>query len=431
MFTKETWTVFNIDSLETAFLDKLKSDGYKHMPLLAKSTALHTRGHSLGMAPFGSPRIGDVDELLFDNSQNPVLVDDILGSFCTRAWVYNEEDVTLADIHQTLNLLENDLWQNDPEAWKIADGVYAFWYIGFDWKDVNDTNSKKESVAYSYGSPFKFQPADMKQQITDQVAELDTITREQFQVIVDFNLKRVWVNSANKNTLIEFMDFMASFDVPLLDWRPEGDYGMEPQWTESFLRTLVDNSDYHDEFNARAAEIRSKGVKGVEPEENAFMEKILKNYFAFSPMGDSNPDEFLAFGGPLTVRLAPTVMSTVALRTPYEATELLNDDNQTLLLTSAPMTVCRLLEKVASTGDIKTVLIKDFSIEVTPNTITPEVPGFVIKGLNLENFKNTIKVFVKAHETISIKDYWSLWYYGMNSSLFRYLGLVKETLEVV
>ncbi len=429
MFSKGTWTVFSIDSEEAAFRAKLNSDGFKHMPVMARSLSMASKGHALGIAPYSEPRLGDVEEALFEGATEPVSIDTLLASLSSREWTYNETTNTLSDTHGSLDLTENMLWDGDPDNWKIDDGVYGFWFIEFDWEDVHDMNSKKEALAYSYGSPFKFQPSEIKKQITESVEDPSTITRKQYQVVVDFNLKRVWVNTSSKNVISDLALMMDSFDTELKDFRPETEYGMGPQWTETFLRQLVDKSLYRDEFNARAAEISLHGVQGVEPNPSVAMEKILKNYFAFSPMDDGNTEEFLAFGGPLSVRLAPTVASTVALKTPYEATELLNDDNQSLLLSSAPMTFCRLFDRTTKDGS-KLVLVKEFTVEVTSNTVISECPGFVFKGINLENFKQTIKKYLKENnEALSIKGYWQLWYYGMNASLFRYLNLVKEVME--
>jgi len=429
MFAKGTWTVLSLVSEEEAFKTKLEADGWDFMPFKAQAQALNTHDHSIGLAPFDQPRLGDVEEIVAIKAGKADVLDPqaLRLIFTDKPWVYNAEDDTLEDPGVgTIDLQDNKLWDNNPENWKIAEGVYAFWMIGFDWEDVHDMNSKKESLAYSYGSPFKYQPSDIKAQITADVEELDTITRKQFQVVVDFNLKRVWINSPSKNVVGDLLLTLGSLDVATEAWRPEEEYLMGPQWTETFLRKLVDASEFHDDFNARAAEIRMHGVNGVEPNEQSYMEKILKNYFAFTENGGG--EDYLAFGGPLSVRLAPTVASTVTLKTPYEATEMLNDDNHTLLLSGAPMTFCRLFEKVSGSNS-RMILIKDFSIEVTSNTLAPDNPGFIVKGINLDNFKKTLKEFIKATGSITVKDYWNLWYYGMNSSLFRYFNLVKETME--
>ena len=426
MFAKGTWTVFTIDSEEGAFQESLLRE-FTLMPSYAKSSSLVTKGHHFGIAPFYDPRMGDVEDVLFDKATESTTIDDLLTTFSSREWAYNETDNTISDTAGKLDLTENKLWDNVLDNWKIDDGVYGMWFIHFDWEDVHDINSKKEALAYSYGSPFKFQPSETKQQIVGAVEDPSTIVRKQYQVIVDFTKNKVWVNSASKNVVSDLLALMDTLTTPLQDFRPEGDYGMEAQWTETFLRNQVDKSVYIDEFNARAAEIKMHGVQGVEPNESPAMEKVLKNFFAFSPLDGA--DEFLAFGGPLAVRLAPTVASTVTLRTPYEATELLNDDNQALLLSSAPMTFCRLFDKTTAAGT-KKVLIKEFSIEVTANTLISEMPGFILKGINLENFKHTLKQYLRENEDgLTIQKYWQLWYYGMNESMYRYLNLVKETME--
>ena len=357
MFSKGVWTLFNLNAPEINFTNNLSSM-WKTMPILAKSSALATKSEALAITPYRYPRMGDVDEIALVD-EDPISLDEF--SF-EQNWTYNEATNSLINKDNAeLNLTDNNLWKNDPEAWKLADGVYAFWLIAFEWSDVHDLNSKKEGLAYEYGSPFKFQPAEIKASITEEAEKLDTIIRKQYQVIMDFNRKRVWLNSASKSVINNLMMIMEDMDVPLEDFRPESDYGMEPQWSETFLKKLYDTSEYKSEFLKRAEDIKTHGVKGVEPEENSTLEKLLKNYFSFSPQ-DAGSSVYLALGGPLVVRITPTVASTISLRTPYEATDMLANDD-TLLLSAAPMTVCKMFEKTTANGT-KQVLIKRFTIEV-------------------------------------------------------------------
>ena len=425
MFTKGTWTLFNLDAPEINFTNKLPTM-WETMPILAKSTAMNTKSEALGIAPYRYPRLGDVDEVAYIGEE-ALSMEEFLPEL-DQNWSYTPEtNVIATEDGREVNLTDNHLWINDPAVWKVADGVYAFWLISFEWSDVHDLNSKKEALAYEYGSPFKFQPAEIKGSITEEAEKLDTIIRKQFQVILDFNLNRAWINTAAKPAISNLLMVMDNLDLSLADFRPEGDYNMEPQWSETFLKKLYDTSEYKNEFLNRAAEIKLHGVKGVEPEENGTMEKILKNYFSFSPL-DGSATERLALGGPLGVRLTPTVASTITLRTPYEATEIVSAD-ENILLSSAPLTVCKMFEKTTANG-VKQVLIKKFSIDVNSMTQIPELPGFVVKGLNIENFKRTVKMEIKALDRpLTIQEYWSLWYTEMNESLFEYLNIVKETLE--
>ena len=427
MFTKGAWTLFNLASPEINLINKLPSM-WSTMPIMGKAKALANKSAEVAVAPYLHPRIGDVETVGFTGDL-PADMAEFLPTFAeAEDWTYNETTNVLTNNDgEELDLTTNNLWVNDVNAWKVAEGVYAFWLISFEWSDVHDLNSKKEALAYEYGTPFKFQPAEIKATITEEAEKLDTIIRKQHQVIIDFNRNRVWINTAAKPVIGNLLMVMDSMNLPLEDFRPEGDYGMEPQWSETFLQKLYDSSKYKDEFQTRVNEIKMHGVAGVEPDENTTMEKILKNFFSFSPL-DGGQDAYLALGGPLAVRMTPTVASTITLRTPYEATEMLSND-ESLLLSSAPLTVCKMFEKTTANG-MKQVLIKQFSVEVNSATQIPELPGFVVKGLNVDNFKRTIKMELKAVDRpLTIQEYWNLWYTEMNECLFEYLNIVKETLE--
>lgn len=426
MFTKETWTLFSLASPEIDFINKLPTL-WASMPMLAKSTALATKSEALGVAPYRYPRLGDVDEVMFEG-QAPLSMEEFLTTFSDQEWTYDDVTNVLTNSEsEELSLTSNKLWVSDVDAWKVAPGVYAFWLISFEWSDVHDLNSKKEGLAYEYGSPFKFQPSEIKATITEEAEKLDTIIRKQSQVIIDFNRKRVWLNSSSKSIIGNLLVTMDGLNLPLEDFRPEGDYGMELQWSETFLKKLYDSSLYKDEFQNRAYEIKLHGVKGVEPDENSMLEKLLKNYFSFSPL-DAGANVHLALGGPLAVRLAPTVASTITLRSSYEATEMVSND-ENLLLSSAPMTICEVFEKPTANG-LKQILAKRFTVEVNSETRQSELPGFIVKGLNIDDFKHTVKLEIKALDRpLTIQEYWNLWYTEMNESLFEYLNIVKETLE--
>ena len=104
-----------------------------------------------------------------------------------------------------------------------------------------------------------------------------------------------------------------------------------------------------------------------------------------------------------------------------------NDEN--LLLSSAPMTICEVFEKPTANG-LKQILAKRFTVEVNSETRQSELPGFIVKGLNIDDFKHTVKLEIKALDRpLTIQEYWNLWYTEMNESLFEYLNIVKETLE--
>ena len=247
VFSKGTWTIFELNTPELNLTNNIKTS-WKLMPFMAKSIALNSKSEAIGITPFQYPRLGDVDELqaIVGGKVIDLSPDELIETISGLAWTYDPLTNIITSGADSVNLTDNKLWYNDPEQWKIADGVYAFWLASFEWSDVHDLSSKKEALAYEYGSPFKFQPAEIKGTITEEAEKLDTIVRKQFQVIVDFNLNRAWINTSNKNMIGCFINLMSDLNIPVVDFRPESQYGMEPQWTETFLKKLYETSEYKD-----------------------------------------------------------------------------------------------------------------------------------------------------------------------------------------
>jgi hypothetical protein len=61
-----------------------------------------------------------------------------------------------------------------------------------------------------------------------------------------------------------------------------------------------------------------------------------------------------------------------------------------------------------------------------------ELPGIVIKGLNIEDFKSTVKQHVKATDKQpSIAEYWQMYYDSMKVAVAVYFQVLEEVVAQV
>jgi hypothetical protein len=425
MFGKGTWTLLTLpdDITEDNFKIKLKT-AWMSAPVFRQSIAIANESSELGFSPFQYPRLGEVSSIIDSKGKNFTL-----REFAAQLDQFDYDPTTnvLSSTNPASKGLEiglEELWSPDPTEWVIDDHIYAMWAVSFEYADVCDMNSRKESMAYEYGTPFKFQPPEIKQQIQAEVEQLDTIIRTQFQIVIDFERKKVWINTASKNSLLLILESLAEqLELTVSDYIPENDYNMEPGWNNTLLESLYSKSKWKDLFVQRSQDVKTHGPQGVEPNPNGAVEKILKHFVAITP---TDGDEHVAIGVPCAIRLAPTMPTAIGARTPAEVIDTL-EEIQGAFLESAPITFSYLVDKPTKEG-VRVILKKRFSIGVSAQTRIADCPGFAIRGLNIENFKEVIKDEVKANSAISVKGFWKLWYYEMNEALYTYLNFVKEQL---
>lgn len=430
MFTKGTWTLLKLNEVDKDNFTAGISESWKWAPVIKEAEALLEKSTTFAISPFSKPRMGEEQEIVIikENGEVEALpYSDFPTIFQTaREYHFDSDAIGLSTNGATIEM--ESFVDIDSDNWKLSDGVFAFWLTLFTYVDVHDVNSKKEDLAYAYGAPFKFQPGELKKEITDTAGKLDTVSRKQYQVILDFNRGRAWINATSKEALHALLFITSEFNTPLEDLRMEADYGMnQPDWPHQVIDRMVEDTILNTEFIEYAEEVKAHTPTGAQLPEDAVLARILKTYWTLAT-GEGETD-YYALSTPLTVRLSPTFPSTITYRTPYEATFLINEGHN-LVFQTCPLTFVDYFKKEGP-GGLKTVCAKQFSVDISAATIPgTDLPGFVVRGLNIENFKDTLKTEAKVLDGgLTIKEYWNLWYQEMDTALFRYLNFVKDRLS--
>lgn len=436
MFSKGTWTLLKLKQEEgqptplEAFTTAFSNFGSQYIPLVALSRAIHGKTQTIGLSPFFSPRLGDEEEIefYFEDPNTPEYKIDSLESFIVN---YNDlSEWTLEDAElvkpgpSTLRIPLGPFWKPNLSDWFFRDGVLGMWFMDFEYVDALDSNSKKEQLAYGFGAPFKLQTGDIKKQIQDQIVSANTFTRKHYQIIIDFNMNYVWVNTASKPIihavcgLLDECELTVDNPINLLG-EVCGDS------VHVLLQNLYESSLINEAMVRRLAEMKLHGPKGITPDDDATQEKILKSFCAFSELDGYH----VGMSAPVALFLSRGFVTTTAAKTSFEVTELFGTHEEAAI-DEAALTFCYLTERAAKTGEMRRHLEQQFTITATPNfffTGEDAPPGLIIKGLTIENFKHTLKTHVKATgEVPTIAEYWSLYYDSMKTAVFTYYGLLKD-----
>lgn len=430
MFSRGTWTIFKIQQADVApidtFTQAFEALGTQYIPLCAISRAMHEQTTTLGISPYSSPRLGDEEDIVFKNSEGKDLVENLECSLTNESdlyeWQYDPLAKTLTGTNLTVELVPN-FWEPVMASWQIAPGVYGAWMMVFDYTDTQDSNSKKEKMAYDYGAPFKLQSGDIKKQISDSVIDVNALSRKHYQLIVDFNQNLVWLNSAGKPVVELAMGLLSDLGLDVTTPDIIGD--LDSDQISEVLNTLYSNSEIQGEQVQRLNSMKLHGPDGVEPNENVTLEKILKAFYSFT----EHDGYHLGLSTPATVLLNPNMPTATGAKSIFEATELLLTSDESAITESGLM-FTEYIERTNKAGEARRMLSKRFSIVATPNLYHKELPGLIIKGLNVENFKFIVKQHVKATDAApTIQDYWAMYYDAMKTSVYVYFNTLRDLVE--
>jgi hypothetical protein len=434
MFGKGAWTLLKLvqgdggvppqEVFKSAFADA----GSRYIPLVAISEAISKKTTTIGLSPFSQPRMGDVEEVefYFDSAKKDYQSED-LESFINnqgdmRDWEMNKGELC----HGNLRLPLGPFWSPGLNEWSFSPGVYGMWMMVFEYIDAMDKNSKKEALAYNYGAPFKFQNADIKKQITEQVDEVNTFTRKHHEVVLDFNMGYVWINSGAKSAVTELLFLLDQLGLQVET--PVDLIGaVDADAISRSLEVLYASSIIKGEVVQRLEDFKLHGPDGIEPDSNAVLEKILKTFCAFSEIQSYH----IGMAAPLSISLSPNFITTIGARTTYEVTELLHSHDETQI-TGANLTFCHYDDRVMKGGETKKILNKLFTIQAGGAFLFTDLPGLIVHGFSVDNFRHMIKTHIKATGSApTIPEYWKMGYDSMKEAIFTYYSVLKDVIENV
>ncbi|MEI6388832.1 MAG: hypothetical protein WCQ50_19630 [Spirochaetota bacterium] len=432
MFSKGSWTVFKIVKAQDAvdqpidiFKKAFGEVGSSLVPLVAVSKAIQNKTHTVGLAPYSSPRLGDEDEIALVSNKGKETIEDLGSALASQKdlseWVYDEKKYTVTDPDSGTSIkLTPSFWEPDLDNWLVSDGTYGAWMMCFEYIDAMDANSKKEKMAYDYGAPFKLQTGEIKKQIAEAVQDVNTFTRKHHQLIVDFNQDLVWLNSVSKPVVTEALILFETLGLAVAT--PDLVEDLDQSQISEAINKLYLGSTIKEEVILRLGSMKLHGPDGIEPHENGTMEKILKAFCAFTEFQGYH----IGMSAPMGVLLNENMPSPTGVKTNFEAIELMESNEETLV-SEADLMFTEYTEKTMRSGETKQILSKRFSVHASPNIAHKDMPGLVVRGLNIEDFKYTIKQHVKATDAApTISEFWQMYYDSLKTAVFVYFQTIKE-----
>ena len=409
LFGRGNWAVFGVN---TDSLDGFEKNlGVKlqmvRVSQLVAATSIKLNGEpTAGINPFGSPRL---DEEMQDGGEAARLVSMLKG--------IEEMETVPVDFGSIGKLI--------PEKGTLSLGnkAYGFWMAFNDPKDVTDPASKKEAIAYStIGVPFKFLNKKDKEMVEEKVTSSAVMARKQVPVIADFQHGRVYAETTNKNDIQAIRDTLESLGAKTFSllWNFDS-----ASWTSNFLTQVHTDTRFSSEMKSRAEELSRFRSTEVEKLADKEMEKIVSSFFAFTPV-DSGL--VVALGCPSLVRMYPP-SDPVGVASPSVAFSLLNMTNSSEIA-GASVTFLEPITRKVKGGGEKVVNKPVLSLDINENVNCFDAGAALLRGLELPQFKRTIKTALKAQGKMEIKDYWSLWLNGMHDAVLIFVDNVTDVLGI-
>lgn len=417
MFAKGHWTIFKMThadggSVQDAFTQILPTLAEDFSPLLAQSRASALQLHQIALAPFCLPRLGDGVEVQV--AGEPATTSTLIAD-AVHDWTYDPATHILEDGKKQV-CLEPDFWRSSLGDWEIGHNIYAVWLMDFAYKDTSDIPSKKEAISYDYGCPFNLQSAEVKKEITGEVAQMNVLVRKQYQMIFDFSQNLLWINAATPQAILDLAEVTGKLHITLE--RPEvGDADIK--WEEC-LEQLYTTTTIGTTQLERLNELRQNG--SITPQEDPYLEKLVTTYLTYSPVDG----EYMGLSTPASVTLYPGMLPSSSRSIP-ECFEFLFATEHGFL-SSAEITFAE--DKETHKGDkVKHFSIPQFTLQMESPAGVEGLPGLVIHGYADKNFKHALKEWGRTD--LHISDYWYLFYTRMRANVFHYFSVMREMTEAL
>jgi hypothetical protein len=136
----------------------------------------------------------------------------------------------------------------------------------------------------------------------------------------------------------------------------------------------------------------------------------------------------VALGCPSLVRMYPP-SDPVGVASPSVAFSLLNMTNSSEIA-GASVTFLEPITRKTKGGGEKVVNKPILSIDINENVNCFDAGAALLRGLELPQFKRTIKTSLKAQGKLEIKDYWSLWLNGIHDAVLIFVDNVTDVLGI-
>lgn len=416
MFGPGTWAILGLakDCLED-FRDKLEDRAVMLAvsQLAASAVTRHTKVDALGVNPFSAPRLDETGALEAN------LVEEL-----SRYAVATGE----AREHTALpeELLSAEGFGVGAHRFELHSSLpwFGFWAVSNEWKDVSDLASIKEQHSYdALDRPYKFlKPVD-KKSVDNEIRGITAAVRKQFPVLLDLNEGRVYAEQGGKKTIqaLGVLLKQLGLDVVPVAWNYN-----RPNWPVKILNKLYENTQYQNDFQARAEEAKRFQPKEIEKLEDKELESIVANFFSMTQLGS---ELWVGISTPSQIRLQ-TTSAPFAVRGSTSATTLLGMTEEAHVL-SGSVTFQERITFLSKKGEERTFRKDMLTFDLNDKINLTDVGAAMLRSFDIPAFRKDIQREIKHSKQVpSIEEFWSTWLHQVSNAVRTMEGSFREILEL-
>lgn len=416
MFGRGNWAIVGLvkESLESF---QLSLDDVGQMAaasqMAAAAVARLYGADSLGINPFGAPRMDDEQELTTEQQAE-------IAKFSIAKQEEGAEAVLDPEIQ------EGRGYARGAAHFQIHSSLpwFGLWAVSNSWKKAADLPSIKEQKSYALlERPYRFLQATDKKTVDQETQNATTMVRKQVPVLLDFHEGRVYIESTDKKviyTIIVQLSRLGAEIIPVA-WS----YG-HPNWTEAILNRLYEKTHYSDEFVKRAEEAKRFKENEIEKLEDRELEAIVSKFFSMTELPGGL---WAGISGPARIRLQDTTQA-LGVRAAASATALLHMSNDASIVTGA-LTFQDLITVPTKDGGERRIRKDLVRIDLNDRINLSEVGAAMLRGFDLSTHKKDVQREIRQTKQVpSIPQFWGNWLHQLNNAVRVIEAAFREVLEV-
>jgi hypothetical protein len=381
--------------------------------MAASAITRHLNADSMGLNPFGAPRLDEQHPLELDQQEE-------LARYSTA------EPDARATHSLASATLDCEGYGFGADAFQLHATMpwYGLWAVSNEWKDVSDLTSVKEQRAYALmDRPYKFLQGIDKSSVDKETLGVTAAVRKQVPVLLDFNEGRVYIENSNKKLIYAITVALAKLGAEIITvaWTyPRGN------WTAEVVSKLYAATGYQSDFQKRADEASRFKASEIEKLEDRELESIVANYFSMTEL----PGELWAgISGPAQICLHDTA-PPIGVRAPTSATTLLNMTNDAKVISGA-ITFQERITFLAKNGNEVTFRKDVLCVDVNDRINLTDVGAAMLRGFDIPALrKDILREIRKTKEVPSIQQFWGNWLHELSNGVRTIESAFREILSL-
>jgi hypothetical protein len=381
--------------------------------MAASAITRHLKSDSLGINPFGSPRLDEDHPLPLEHQEE-------LARYATS----DQEE--RSNLTLTAAIVDCEGYAYTPEQFQLHDTMpwYGLWAVSNEWKDVSDLASIKEQRSYVLlDRPYRFLQTTDKRSVDQETLGVTAAVRKQVPVLLDFNEGRVYIESTNKKLIYTIIERLRQLGagIVLVAWTYP-----QSNWPAVILNKLHESTQYQSDFQKRADEATRFTASEIEKLEDRELESIVANYFSMTELGS---ELWVGLSGPAQIRLHDS-SPPISVKAPTSATTLLNMTNDAKLISGA-VTFQERVSIVTKKGGELTFRKDVLCVDVNDRINLTEVGAAMLRGFDVPALRKDIQREIKKTKQVpSIEQFWGNWLHELSNAVRTMEAAFREVLDL-